>query len=214
MTSILPTPVTMGSATPTTVSDIPATPTTVSDIPATPITVSDTPVTITPTAQADTDLVEPAPEPVMPEPIAEVPMQQAHVDSKLGGSYITNMQTQNEGNASICSLDSVAHKYLKNHFNERLNDKVYETFKELFGNINTDSTREALPKVSVYNNIIAKYVEEINLKYGTELSFTQIEAREVSTWVETFQIATISKDQPNEQQHLQAPYIQQTQDTQ
>ena len=40
-------------------------------------------------------------------------------------------------------------------------------------NINADNIKEALPKVSVYNNIIAKYVEEINLKYGIELSFTQ-----------------------------------------
>ena len=74
------------------------------------------------------------------------------------------MQTQNEGDVSLCSLDSVAQKYLKKHFNERLNDKVYDTFKELFGNINTDSIKEALHKVSVYNSIIAKHVEEINLK--------------------------------------------------
>ena len=64
--------------------------------------------------------------------------------------------------------------------------KVVNTFKELFGNINKDSIKEVLPKVSVYNNIIAKYVEEINLKYGIELSFTQIEVSEVSTWAKTF----------------------------
>ena len=107
----------------------------------------------------------------MLEPIEKVPMQQPGVDSQLRGSYIINMQTQNKGNISICSLDSVAHKYLKNHFNKRINDKVFETFKDLFGNINTDSIKEALPKVSVYNNIIAKYVGEINLKCGIELHF-------------------------------------------
>ena len=33
---------------------------------------------------------------------------------------------------SISSLDLIVHEYLKNHFNELLNDKVYNTFKELF----------------------------------------------------------------------------------
>ena len=41
----------------------------------------------------------------------------------------------------------------------------------------SDSIKEDLPKVNVYNNIIAKYVEEINLKYGTLLSFTQRPAK-------------------------------------
>ena len=99
-----------------------------------------------------------------------------------------------EGNISLCSLDSVVYEYLKNRFNESLNHKVYNTFKELFGNINTDSIKEALPKVSMCNKITAKYVEEINLQYGTELSFTQLEAAEVSHWAETFQVATSSKD--------------------
>ena len=43
-----------------------------------------------------------------------------------------------------------------------LNDKVYNTFKELFQCLNIDSIKEALPKVSIYNNIIAKIVEEKN----------------------------------------------------
>ena len=77
----------------------------------------------------------------MPDPITEVPMQQAGVDSQLEGSYITTKQTQNEGNVSLCSLESVVYEYLKNHFNKRLNDKVYDTFKVLFGNINTDSIK-------------------------------------------------------------------------
>ena len=81
-------------------------------------------------------------------------MQQPHVYSKLGGSYITTMQAQNDGNFSVCSLHLVPHIYLKNHFNERLNDKVYDTFKEIFGNINVDGIKEALPKFSVYNDTI------------------------------------------------------------
>ena len=79
-------------------------------------------------------------------------MQQPHVDSKLGGSYITTTQAQDNGNVSVCSLDSVAHEYLKNNSSERLNDKVYDTFKELFGNINVDSIKEDLPKISVFND--------------------------------------------------------------
>ena len=57
--------------------------------------------------------------------------------------------------------------------------RVYDTFKELFHNINVDSIKEALPKISVYNDIIAGYVKEINLKYGTVLSYTQLEATEI-----------------------------------
>ena len=97
------------------------------------------------------------------------------MDSKLGDSYITSVHAQNDGNVSFCSLDSVPHEYLKNHFNERLNEKVHDTFKEMFGN-NTDSIKEALPTGSVYTHSIARYVKEINLKYGIELRFRQLEA--------------------------------------
>ena len=141
-------------------------------------------------------------------------MQQAGVESQLGDSYIITLHTENVGDVSLCNLDSVAHEYLKNHFNKRLNDKVVKTFKELFGNINTDSIKEAQPKVSVFNNIIAKYVKEINLKYGIVLSFMQFKASKVSTWAKTFQVATTSKDKSNEQQSLQQSNLQQSQDTQ
>ena len=70
-----------------------------------------------------------------------------------------------------------------------LNDKVYDTFKELFGNINVDSIKEALPKISVYNDIIARYVEQMNLKYGITLSYTQLEATEIGHWAEMLQVA-------------------------
>ena len=72
----------------------------------------------------------------MPISSAEAPTQQPSVDSQLGRSYITTRQIQNDANIFVCSLDSEAHEYLKNHFNERLNDKMYSTSKELFGNIN------------------------------------------------------------------------------
>ena len=126
----------------------------------------------------------------MPVPVAEVPMQLQMVDSQLGGSYITNAQVHNDGsNVSICCLDLKAHKNLKSHFNERLNDKVYSTFKELFSNINTDSTKEVLCKMRVYNNTIASYIVDINLKYGVSLSYMHIEVSEIGHWAETSQVA-------------------------
>ena len=43
------------------------------------------------------------------------------------------MQVENDScHTSVSSLDLEAHEYLKNHFNEYWNDKVYNTFKELF----------------------------------------------------------------------------------
>ena len=106
MTCIPPMPVTAGSTT--------------------PATTADAQTTTMPPVQVQT-----APEPLMPVPVAEVPMQPPMVDSQLGGSYITNMQEHHDGsNVSICSLDLEAHENLKSHFNERLNDRVYSTFKE------------------------------------------------------------------------------------
>ena len=75
---------------------------------------------------------------------------------------------------------------------------MYDTFKELFGNINVDSIKEALLKISVYNDIIARYVEEIDLKYGIALSYTQLEAIEIGHWAEMLQVAAKSNDQPSQ----------------
>ena len=69
--------------------------------------------------------------------------------------------------------------YLKNYFNEQLNDNVYSTFKELFEGINIDNMKEALPKVGIYNNINAKFIDEINSKYGMVSMFTTLEPCEV-----------------------------------
>ena len=80
---------------------------------------------------------------------------------------------------------------------------MYDTFKELFGNINVDSIKEVLPKISVYDDIITRYVKEINLKYGITLSYTQLEATEIGQWAKTFQVATNYKSQPKQQQPQQ-----------
>ena len=46
--------------------------------------------------------------------------------------------------------------------------------KELFGNINLDSMKEVLPKVSIYNDTIARFIEKINSKYGMTLTFMHL----------------------------------------
>ena len=61
---------------------------------------------------------------------------QSNTDNSLGGSYIMEPQvTQIEKircNNSISSSDSITQEYIRNHFNEQLNDKVYNTFKSYF----------------------------------------------------------------------------------
>ena len=116
----------------------------------------------------------------------------------------------NDGsNVSTCSLDLEAHENLKSHFNERLNDRVYSTFKELFSKVNVDSIKEVLPQIKVYNNTIASYMEEINLKYGVTLRYTHLEFSEIGHWAETFQVATHSND-PQQPPQPQQPTLQVT----
>ena len=142
---------------------------------------------------SEAEQIELAPEQLVPVPVVEVHMQ-PNVDNQLGGSYIMEAQVMQVENVScltsISSSHSVAHEYLKNHFNVLLNDKVYNTFKELFGNINMHSMEEAIPKVSIYNDKIAWFIEEINSKYGMTLTFMCLEPHEVGHWPETFQVAS------------------------
>ena len=69
--------------------------------------------------------------------------------------------------------------YLKNHFNEHLHDKVYNTFYKLLGSINVESTKEALPKASIYNDTIGKVLEENNSGYNMVLTLMHLEPCEV-----------------------------------
>ena len=95
-----------------------------------------------------TEQKESMPEQLDPIPIVEI-MRQPSVDNQLGGFYIIKVQVQRDSClVSVCSLDSGTQKYLKNHFNEHQNYKVYNTFNELFGSINIDSIKEALPKIT------------------------------------------------------------------
>ena len=85
-------------------------------------------------------------------------------------------------------------------FNEKLNAKIFDTFTELFNNINVDGIQETYPKINVYNKVIMQYMKETNMKYGLNLKFTKLEALEVGLWAKTFQVAGHEEGQqlPNE----------------
>ena len=146
-------------------------------------------------------------EQLVPVPLVEVQIQPT-VDNKFGGSYITeaqDIQIENIScNISISSSDSVMQEHLKIHFNEQLNDKVYNTCKELFEGINMESMTEALPKVSIYNSIITRSIEEINSKYGMALLFATLEPCEVGHWAKTFLVASGNSKAPK------SPRLEQT----
>ena len=95
---------------------------------------------------------------------------------------------------------------LKRHFHDRLSDKIYTTFRELFSNVKRDSVHKIWPKISEYNREIANFVEEINAKYGTTTNYTQLEISEIRHWAETFQVIIDTCSQPVQQQ-MQAPQI-------
>ena len=62
--------------------------------------------------------------------------------------------------------------------------------------MNMDSIKETLPKISVYNDITSKYIEEITLKYGITLNYTHLDASEIGHWAKTFHVAMSSNGQP------------------
>ena len=90
--------------------------------------------------------------------------------------------------------------------NEKLNDKIYNTFKETFINTNLYSVSEVSPKVQIYNNKIAKFIQKINRKYGITLDYTVLDISEVSHWPETFQVLARLNTQPEVQP--QVPFLE------
>ena len=84
---------------------------------------------------------------LVPETI--LPVHPATDESQLGVSYLNNcvFQVIQNTNVSMSSTDSYTQEYLKSLPNEKLNDKIYSTFKEMFSNTNLDSVGESLPKV-------------------------------------------------------------------
>ena len=93
----------------------------------------------TPPGSSEAKEIESALEQLVPVSVVEAHTQPS-VNNQLGGSYITEALVRQIENVSchtsLSSLDSVTHEYVKNHFNKLLSNKVYNTFKELFGNIN------------------------------------------------------------------------------
>ena len=64
--------------------------------------------------------------------------------------------------------------------------------------------KEALLKVSIYNNIIARFVDEITSKYGMALTFSTLEPHEIGHWAETFQVASGNNKVPKSLRPQQA----------
>ena len=109
------------------------------------------------------------------------------------------------------------HEHLTNHFNEQLNVKILDIFKDLFSNVNVDSIQETYPNINVYNKIITQFVEETNMRYGVSLKFTELEAPEVGLRAKTFQVVGHNKDQElpkGQQSEPPRPQAQQTHEQQ
>ena len=109
--------------------------------------------------------------------LEEEPMEEPSPSNKLGESYVADVQRSSKHVALYCT-DVEEHEHLINHFNEQLNAKIFDTFKDLFNNININSIQETYLNISVYNKIIVQYVDETNKKYGLNLKFTKREAPE------------------------------------
>ena len=146
---------------------------------ASPITNTDIPTVTMQPAPVETML-----DPSVPETVLS--MQLPIVErSQLGASYIINHNQQvchDNTNILVCSSDSNAQENFKSHFNERLNDKINTTFKELFDNTNIDRVSKILPKISMYNNEIPRFIEDINVKYGILLNYTQKFQKYITGW--------------------------------
>ena len=78
-------------------------------------------------------------------PETALPVMTASNESQLGASYINSCTHHTSpSNNVVCSSDSFAYENLKSVLTERLNDKIYSTFKENISNINLDSISETL----------------------------------------------------------------------
>ena len=82
-------------------------------------------------------------------------MEELNPNNDLGESYVL-----------ICTNVEVHDEHLINHFNEKLTVKIFDTFTDLFSNINIDSIQETYLKTSIYNRVFGQYMNETNTKYG------------------------------------------------
>ena len=124
----------------------------------------------------------------IPETI--LPVTTTNNESQLGALYLNNHvhQVIPDTNVSVCSSDSYSQENLKILLNEKLNDKIYSIFKDTFSNTNLDSVSKLSPKVHMYNKEIAKFMQEVNIKYGILPDYSVLEISEVPHWAETFQV--------------------------
>ena len=133
----MPTLVTIGSHTPTTPIDTPTSKTLPEDV-----------------TQAELVARPPA-----PASLNEEPMEEPSTNNQLGESDIVDVQHNGKHIPFHCT-DADEHKHLTNYFNEHLSDKIYNTFKHLFSDVNLNSIQETYPKIRIYNKIIMQFVEE------------------------------------------------------
>ena len=142
VTSIPPAPITLGAASPTFIPSVAANP-------GTSVT-NTNPAKEASTAALNAPTVE---EWKLLAAETALPATTASNESQLGASYLNNHahHTSPSNKISVCSSVSFAQENLKIVLTERLNDKIYTTFKENFRNINPDSISEMLPKVHAYN---------------------------------------------------------------
>ena len=123
----------------------------------------------------------------------------------LGETYVAEVQ-QNCKHVPLLCTDAEEHKHLTNYFNEQVNAKILDTFKDLFSNVNVNSIQETYLEISVYNKIIIQYMEETNIKYGLNLKLTKLEALEVGLLANTFQVAGHDEaQQPPKEHQLEPP---------
>ena len=120
--------------------------------------------------------------------------EEPNQNNNLGESYVAEIQQSSKHITLICT-NTEEHEHLINHFNEKLNAKIFDTFSDLFSNVNVDSIQETYPKISIYNKVMKQYVDETNIKYGLNLKFTKLKAPEVGLRAKTFQVVGHNKDQ-------------------
>ena len=87
--------------------------------------------------------------------LEEYPSEEPNPSNNLGESYVAEAQQSIKHVPLICT-DAGEHEHLTNHFNEKLNVKIFNTYTDLFSNVNVDSIQETYPKISVYNKVIAQ----------------------------------------------------------
>ena len=136
VTSIPPMPITLSAASPTVIPSMAAN----QGMPVTNTNPGQETLTTALTAPAGEEWELSVPE-------TALPVTTASNESQLVASYINNYahQTTPGNNISMCSLDSFAQENLKSVLTERLNDKIYNTFKESFSSITLDSISKTLP---------------------------------------------------------------------